>query len=90
LTVVSVTVSTILFCFAHRHMYRTVEDWIVCLVSSVGLSCRFIANRNLMEIVLIHGIHNMHALVNEPGNNSMLVPIVFYSVLAISSTLVRR
>jgi hypothetical protein len=89
---VSLVVSTALFTFAHRKVFQIFGDWLVCLISSIALCMRFVRGRNLLEIVSIHALHNMHAFLNEPGNDSILVPFVFYSAIAIYAivSIVRR
>jgi len=88
-----VIASTLLFLFAHRNNTYSMGDWAVCGISSIAFSIRFFVSKNFMEIFLMHAFHNLHAILESPGNHekgAYWIPCVFYATIAIVSVVGNR
>jgi membrane protease YdiL (CAAX protease family) len=83
---VSVIISTITFCFAHRNTFpRLSTDMLVCVAAALALSNRTLGRNgsSIVESFVIHSLHNMHALSASSGHgmDNALVPLSFYGYL---------
>jgi len=81
-TIVSVLLSSLLFTFAHRLTVESLPDLLICLISGLALSSVYLASaKNILEPLLIHVLHNLHALLANGFETSFTTPIIFYSVV---------
>ena len=96
---VSVTISTMTFCFAHRNSFPMVStDMLVCVAAALALSNRTLERNgsSIAESFVIHSLHNAHAL-SSSGDNGMenaIASLAFYGTLfgidTLRSTLSRK
>lgn len=83
---VSVIISTITFCFAHRNTFPTLStDMLVCVAAALALSNRTLGRNasSIVESFVIHSLHNIHALSgsSDHGVDNALAPLTFYGSL---------
>ena len=76
----SILISSALFAFAHRSTVETGWDMFVCVLAGVAFIGRYLGSRkNLLEPLLIHCLHNAHAMLkSEETQAGVLVPVIFY------------
>lgn len=84
----SVLMSSILFCYAHRNTFELLFlDMMVCFVSGIALGNRSQKKNflSIMETTGIHALHNMHAITSanrgKRSGASHASPIAFYSTM---------
>jgi membrane protease YdiL (CAAX protease family) len=81
-TLISVSLSSLLFMFAHRMTVESLSDLLVSLASGLALSSIYLASvKNIVEPLLIHVLHNLHALLASGSETNFTTPIIFYSVV---------